>query len=460
MKIKFLKTKKVTGLLCNTFFVSAFFLTSFACQENGEETLEAALAENQLIKTSKTLTSNDVIVSSNGDDGNVAENTIDGKLDTRWSSNGLGKYITYDLKETKKIDEIRIAWYKGDQRKAYFQVAVGDSKYTLNTILNKKQEGSSGTTEGFESYELPDTDARYLRIRGFGNSESEWNSISEVQIVTLGSGGSDGSDDGNNGDNGDNGDTDGGTDENPDSPAALLGGLKNWKLNAYSGTLSIGDTYNGLTYVDNMPNLENHSNKNWFYTDGTWTYFKAHVGNPTSSGSGNPRSELRELTKDGSDNIYWDGTTSKEHRMIWKVKVDRLPQSGKVCFGQIHDKTDKFDDVIRVQCQGSGGQTSGKVSMRINGYVTEVLEGGGKTVGEFNLGEELYLELTYKSSIVKLYELDSNGNRVRTIFTSKKAAAKENYFKAGAYLQSVKGKKAKDINDFGLVGIKEVKVFH
>jgi len=146
--------------------------------------------------------------------------------------------------------------------------------------------------------------------------------------------------------------------------------------------------------------------------------------------------------------------------MKWKVRVDRLPQSGKVCFGQIHDKTDKFDDVIRIQCQGSGGQTSGSIRMRINGYVTEVLEGGGKTVGEFNMGEEMYLECTYQNSIVKLYELNSSGNRVKTIYTSGRVAAKENYFKAGAYLQSVKGKKARDINDFGLVGIKEIRVSH
>ncbi len=439
MRITFLKTKRFIGLLFNYFLVSTFFLSIFSCQESIEDGIETTSKTKELIKSSRTLTSNDLTVSSNGDDGNVAQNTLDGNLNTRWSSKGrTGRYITYDLGTIQRIDEIKIAWYKGNERKTFFQIAVGNSTTSLNTILNKKTEGSSGSTKNLEKYELPDTNARYVRIRAFGNLNNEWNSITEVQIVTTNS-------DGNS---------------NTGSPASVLGGLKNWKLNGYSGTFNLGAKNNGLSYVDKTPNLGSHSNDNWFYTNGTWTYFKAHVGNPTSSGSGNPRSELRELTADGSKNIYWNGTTSKEHRMLWKVKVDRLPQSGKVCFGQIHDKTKKFDDVIRVQCQGKGGQTSGKISMRINGYVTEVLEGGGKTVGSFNIEEEMYLELTYKNSIVKLYELNNNGVRIKTIFTSKKAAAKENYFKAGAYLQSVKGKKAKNINDFGLVGIKEIKIFH
>jgi len=112
-----------------------------------------------------------------------------------------------------------------------------------------------------------------------------------------------------------------------------------------------------------------------------------------------------------------------------------------------------------VQCQGSANQTSGSVKLRINGYVTEELEGGGRTVGNFNLGEELYFELTYQNSIVKLYELNNSGNRIRTIYTSQRAAARQNYFKAGCYLQSMKGKSFKN-SDYGSVSIQKLEVFH
>ena len=236
------------------------------------------------------------------------------------------------------------------------------------------------------------------------------------------------------------------------TPYDLLG-LHNWKLNGLTGTKS------NNTYVDAIPNLSSYTNQDWFFVNNNWASFQVWAGSDTSSGSGNPRMELRELTSNGSNNIFWDGTTNKEHRMRWRVRVDRLPSSGKVCFGQIHDKTDFFDDVIRVQCQGNANQTSGSVKLRINGYVTEELEGGGKTVGNFNLGQELYFELTYQNSIVKLYELNNSGNRIRTIFTSQQAAAKQNYFKAGCYLQSMKGK-SYNSSDYGSVAINKLEVFH
>ncbi|WP_226294385.1 polysaccharide lyase family 7 protein [Aquimarina algicola] len=395
--------------------------------------------EDQALLTQDSVTSSNakvaiVSVSANGDDGNVPANTIDGNLSTRWSSLGAsGKYITYDLGSPKKISQLKIAWYKGNQRKSYFKIRAGNSTSNLTTIFDAKSSGSSGSTNQLETYNFNETTVRYVRISTFGNSSNNWNSISEVQIA------------------GDNGSTNP-PDSSANTPYQLLG-LQNWKLNGLRGSKS------NNTYVDQIPNLSSYTNSDWFFLQNGWTIFQVWSGSDTSSGSGNPRMELRELTANGNNNIYWDGTTSKEHRMKWRVRVDRLPSSGKVCFGQIHDRTDKFDDVIRVQCQGSANQTSGSVKMRINGYVTEVLEGGGKTVGNFNLGEELYLELTYQNSVVKLYELNNSGNRVRTIFTSKKASAKENYFKAGNYLQSMKGKSYKS-SDYGRVAIKKLDVFH
>ncbi len=407
------------------------------CTTDIESVEDAALLEelnDQKQSLSKLSVSS---VSANGDDGNVPANTLDGNLNTRWSSLGrTGKYITYDLGSVQNISRIKIAWFKGNQRKAFFKVRVGNSTSSLSTVVDRKQNGSSGNTTQLETYDFNQVSARYVRISSFGNSSNDWNSVTEVEIYGNGSNG-------------------GGNPPPPPSgntPYDLLG-LQNWKLNGLEGSKSNNN------YVDQIPNLSSYTNSDWFFLENGWSIFQVWSGSDTSSGSGNPRMELRELTADGNNNIFWDGTTSKEHRMKWKVRVDRLPSSGKVCFGQIHDKTDTFDDVIRVQCQGSANQTSGSVKMRINGYVTEVLEGGGKTVGNFNLGEEMYLELTYQNKIVKLYELNSSGNRIRTIYTSKSVSAKQNYFKAGNYLQSMKGKSYKS-SDYGRVAIQKLDVFH
>ncbi|WP_282087628.1 polysaccharide lyase family 7 protein [Aquimarina algiphila] len=424
---------KTTKLFCHLLAIVSIGLLS-NCTTETESLDDPSLIEQQ--NTLKALTELSVSsVSANGDDGNVPANTLDGNLNTRWSSNGAtGKYITYDLGSSKKISSVKLAWYKGNQRKAFFKIRVGNSTSSLSTVVDKKSSGSSGSTTQLETYNFSEVSARYVRISCFGNSSNSWNSLTETEIY---------------------GNTDGGNPPPPPSgnmPYDLLG-LQNWKLNGLSGSPSNND------YVDAIPNLSNYTNNNWFFVENNWAIFQVWAGSDTSSGSGNPRMELRELTANGNNNIFWDGTTSKEHRMKWKVRVDRLPSSGKVCFGQIHDKTDFFDDVVRVQCQGSANQTSGSVKLRINGYVTEELEGGGKTVGNFNLGEELYFELTYKNSIVKLYELNSSGNRVNTIFTSQSAPAKQNYFKAGNYLQSMKGKSYKS-SDYGRVAINKLEVFH
>lgn len=128
-----------------------------------------------------------VSVSANGDDGNVPQNTIDGNLGTRWSSNGYtGKYITYDLGSNKSVSSMKIAWYKGDQRQAYFKIRVGTSTSNLATVYDGSTSGSSGNTTGLESYDFAATTARYVRVSGFGNSSNSWNSITEAEIYGNG----------------------------------------------------------------------------------------------------------------------------------------------------------------------------------------------------------------------------------------------------------------------------------
>lgn len=246
-------------------------------------------------------------------------------------------------------------------------------------------------------------------------------------------------------------------DEDPDddsntgnTAADIIG--SGWKLNGYSGTLNIGSSNNGLNYEDDASTAESH----FFFEKDGYAAFRSHPGNPTSGGSSNSRSELREIINGG--NGYWDGTTSSERSMKWRFIVENLPPSGKVAFGQIHERNDPYDDVIRVQVQGDGGQSSGNVDLRILGYVTENIEGQGRTIDfDMNLGAEYYFELTMSGSVVTLYNLDDGGDRVETLFTSVNIGdADENYFKAGCYLQSTSS--SHDPSVYGQVLIKDLLV--
>ena len=53
-------------------------------------------------------------VTASGNDGHVPGNVLDGNLQTRWSSNGIGQHITLDLGAVMSVCSTQIAWYRGD----------------------------------------------------------------------------------------------------------------------------------------------------------------------------------------------------------------------------------------------------------------------------------------------------------------------------------------------------------
>ena len=112
---------------------------------------------------------------------NVPENTLDGDLTTRWSAQGKGEAIVYDLSESTGLTTLRVHFLYGDRRQAYFQLAVSED----STVWIPVYDGaSSGTTDGFEAFELPPaTRGRYLKLIGQGNTKNNWTSIKEVKII-------------------------------------------------------------------------------------------------------------------------------------------------------------------------------------------------------------------------------------------------------------------------------------
>ena len=69
-----------------------------------------------------------VSVSDSANDGNGPTNTYDGDLNTRWSSNGAGQWIEYDLGEVQNIIALSVAFFRGDQRSADLIVETSSDK--------------------------------------------------------------------------------------------------------------------------------------------------------------------------------------------------------------------------------------------------------------------------------------------------------------------------------------------
>ena len=118
-------------------------------------------------------------VTSSTHDGNVPANTVDNDVTTRWSAQGDGHWIQYDLGSSQVLAYLTIGAYSGNTRRARFDIQVSDDATTWNTVWVGQ---SSGTTTAQETYEIADVLARHVRLLGHGNSANAWNSFIEVDI--------------------------------------------------------------------------------------------------------------------------------------------------------------------------------------------------------------------------------------------------------------------------------------
>jgi len=143
---------------------------------------ESGFSNEISVKVSSNIPSNGlpvVAVTSSGDDGNAAANTIDNDLSSRWSASGSGQWIQYDLGAAFDLDHASIAFYRGDTRTADFEVLVSQDTNDWSSVFKGR---SSGATSQQEDYALTNATGRYVRIVGYGNSANDWNSITEVDI--------------------------------------------------------------------------------------------------------------------------------------------------------------------------------------------------------------------------------------------------------------------------------------
>lgn len=119
-------------------------------------------------------------VTASTDDGNVPANTIDNEPATRWSAQGDGVWIQYDLGGLRTVDDVAIAWHDGDNRSFDFRIQLSTDGITWT---NTTTFDSSGDTTGPELYDLPSTvPTRYIRLTGYGIDTNDWTSITELDL--------------------------------------------------------------------------------------------------------------------------------------------------------------------------------------------------------------------------------------------------------------------------------------
>ncbi|MFE0802668.1 chondroitinase-B domain-containing protein [Streptomyces sp. NPDC058834] len=352
-------------------------------------------------------------VTASADDGNVAANTLDDDLSTRWSAEGDGVSIRYDLGSAQTVGSVSIAWHQGDRRKSTFDVQLSADGSSWTTVVNRK--GSSGSTLEQQSHDFADASARYVRIVGHGNTVNDWTSITETDVY-----GADGGGDGGGG--------------SCAYPADVLD-LTDW----YIG-LPVGDEESPTNVY--QPELATYANDPWFVTadDCSAVRFRAPVNGVTTSGSSNPRSELREMTNSGRTKASWS-STSGTHTMVIDQAITDVPEERPyVVAGQIHDAS---DDVTVFRLEGSklyitDGDTSRHHLM----------------TDSYELGTRFQAKFEVSDGETRVYY---NGELQTTLSKDYSGA----YFKAGAYTQANCGNSDPCSNDnYGQVKIYDLDVTH
>jgi hypothetical protein len=192
-------------------------------------------------------------------------------------------------------------------------------------------------------------------------------------------------------------------------PAQILN-LTNWKV-----TLPIGSS--GSPTEIKQPALATYKIDPYFIgASGGGVQFRAPVNGVTTSGSSYPRSELREMTSNGTVNASWS-STSGTHTMTIDQKVTALPATKPhLVVGQIHDAS---DDVSVFRVEGTTlWITDGNTT---HGYAVDT---------NMTLGKRFTVKFEVTGGKIKYYY---NGNLLP--FTESKSFSGA-YFKAGAYTQA------------------------
>jgi hypothetical protein len=209
--------------------------------------------------------------------------------------------------------------------------------------------------------------------------------------------------------------------------------LKSWKL-----TLPTGKKEDPTEIL--QPKLTGYEVSPYFINNGcTSVTFRAPTNGVTTSSSGYPRSELREMKSNGKDEASWS-SSSGTSTMEWEEAFTRVPNTKRhLVGGQIHGAE---DDVITIRLEYP------KLFIEHNG------DEGTTLTTSYKLGTHIKVKWIVSGGKIKTYY---NGALKETY--AKKASGL--YFKAGAYTQSncEKGAPCSSSN-YGEVILYSLKVTH
>ena len=314
-----------------------------------------------------------VSVTASSHDGNVPQNVLDGDINTRWSANGKGQWLDYDLGKNYDVSGVKLAFFKGNERAAFFDISLSTDKQNWTRVVTNQT--SSGTTLYNETFTFSAGTARYVRYTGQGNDVNNWTSLTKMSVIKSTATGS--------------------TPAPISTPSTGSIDLQDWYL-------SIPTDTDGSGTADSIKEDQlagGYSNSSYFYksSDGGLVFKCPINGYKTSTNTSYTRTELREMLRRGDTGIdtsgvnknnWVFGTASSTNKskaggyngtLTATLAVNRVTttgdsdQVGRVIVGQIH-ATD--DEPLRLYYRKLKNNAKGSI------YFAHEKEGGGDTYYE------------------------------------------------------------------------------
>lgn len=193
-------------------------------------------------------------------------------------------------------------------------------------------------------------------------------------------------------------------------PSQVLN-FTNWKI-----TLPIGEQKDA-TEIE-QPELATYNIDPWFIVmpGGNGVRFRAAVNGATTSGSDYSRSELREMTNNGTEKASWSSIKGT-HTMFLDQAITAVPKIKRdIVAGQIHDDN---KDIILIRLDYPN------LHIRVDGKNLHTLD------SSYTLGKRFSIKFVVSDGQTKVYY----NNSPNPVYTLDKKYSNA-YFKTGVYTQS------------------------
>ncbi|MDX6213056.1 MAG: unsaturated chondroitin disaccharide hydrolase [Frankiales bacterium] len=121
------------------------------------------------------------ITASSAKAGTPASAAVDGSTATGWTAQGSGQWIRADLGPSDpQVSEVSVTWNSGTTRSERFVIETSlDGLHWSPAYAG----ASSSLTSRAERYGFRERPARYVRVRGLGNTVNTWNGVTELSVA-------------------------------------------------------------------------------------------------------------------------------------------------------------------------------------------------------------------------------------------------------------------------------------